>query len=249
MKIKSNRLEVIKFLDKCIKSKSVPEFLEMDLSYIDLSELNLEGSNFQGCNLMYVNFSGSNLQNSNFEDANLMNANFTNANLSNTILNGSNLMGASLQFANLQGADIRGANLKNIKIKNTNLVDLQFDYEQDDMLFENEKIEEFSISLNLKETIGLYVNYIFSSLSFFLVWRQFAGILSDHLHEGKLSAFIEPLPEFLNRTLFDVALVYQKDDLFSGVPWFIWLSMLGPFVLPTRKIFYLFWKKNKRKFK
>jgi uncharacterized protein YjbI with pentapeptide repeats len=247
MKIKSNRLEVIKFLDKCIKSKSVPEFLDMDLSYVDLSELNFEGSNFQGCNLMNVNFSGSNLQNSNFEDANLMNANFTNANMSNTMLYGSNLMGASLQFANLQGADIRDANLKNIKIKNTNLVDLQYDDDQDEILFGNQKFEEFSISFNLLEIIGLYINEIFSTLCFILVWHQFAGNLNDQLREGNLSKFIVALPEFLNATLFDVALAYQKDDIFSGVPWFIWLSMFVPFVLPTRKIFYFFWKKNKRK--
>jgi hypothetical protein len=56
---------------------------DADLSYLDLSNLNLRGINFKDSFLIYTNFANSELDDSTFEDAWVRNVDFKGASLSN----------------------------------------------------------------------------------------------------------------------------------------------------------------------
>lgn len=97
-----------------------------DLSYTDLTGVNLENAFLYGANLIDTNLQGANLENKDlrsvdFTGANLANANIAGANLRFAIMEGANLRyaimdGADMSMSDLQGAiftaaDLRGANL------------------------------------------------------------------------------------------------------------------------------------------
>jgi len=83
-----------------------PKNGQLDLSFTDMKNLNLSGSNFRQTNLYQVDLSGANLTGANLEGAILSAANLSRANL-----NLANLEGAILSAANLEGANLSGANL------------------------------------------------------------------------------------------------------------------------------------------
>lgn len=112
---------------------------KLNLSRVDLSNLDLTGMNLNnidlsyaamhGCNLYQVTLHQANLIKTNFNGASLIKADFTNAtmsgahliqaNLTGAILNQVNLVGAVLKFANLLGAELQGG---------TNLTNAYLDY-------------------------------------------------------------------------------------------------------------------------
>ena len=116
------------------------------ISTIDLTDKNLNGSNFKGANLSNVNLSRSTLVRTNFEDANLSGAeirsvnlseaNFKNANLSRAKFSSVKTVNANFMFANLSNinmtranlfrVDFRGANFTGTKLVNANLKDADF---------------------------------------------------------------------------------------------------------------------------
>ena len=124
---------------------------QADLSYTDLSGLNLvnanlewsylEGANLSGATLAYADLTSADLIGANLEHANLRSAklvcarlkgaNLTNANLREANLDDINLEGANLMVANLEGANLEHANLghadltfADLKDANINHVDL-----------------------------------------------------------------------------------------------------------------------------
>lgn len=121
-------------------------FLNEDLDYEDLSNLNLcdvnftdstikntdfqnsglidsnfidatiEGCSFENANLARVNFFGAKLKNVSFKNCNLMRAKFRNAELDNVDFSGANLRWADFIRVDLSKADFRGANIENCAI-------------------------------------------------------------------------------------------------------------------------------------
>ena len=92
----------------------------------DLSYKNLSGLDLRNANLREANFRNANLSNSNLGDANLNNADLAYADLSNSDLRKANLRKANLHeaklsSANLRDADFREANLSNADLKNADL--------------------------------------------------------------------------------------------------------------------------------
>lgn len=101
-----------------------PENEQIDLSYTNLSGLNLYGVNLAQSNLYKTNLSNANLATVNLEGAilsaaNLSGANLNFANLSGAILSAANLSGANLNYANLHRANLYLANLQNAILDNT----------------------------------------------------------------------------------------------------------------------------------
>ena len=92
------------------------ESMRADLSYKNLSGLDLINADLREANLINANFSDSNLINANLAYADLRNAdlrkaNFRKANLINADLRKAALRNADLAYADLREADLREANL------------------------------------------------------------------------------------------------------------------------------------------
>jgi len=69
-----------------LKSLAVVDLRHLYLSFIDLSKIDLRGTNFEGCHLNHGVFDGSDLTNANFRNSDLRHSSFRRANLSGTIL-------------------------------------------------------------------------------------------------------------------------------------------------------------------
>lgn len=97
---------------------------------LNLSNLNLQDVNLFGANLSHANFAGSDLSGTNLIQAQLESANFSNALLLGTFLHrarltNANLMGANLTGAEIQNADLSGANLRRAFFKNAILLNTE----------------------------------------------------------------------------------------------------------------------------
>ena len=88
----------------------------VDLSYQDLTEVNLAGSNLSGADL-----TGARLCEAELWDANLANCKLVNTNLSGAHMNSINLAGADLSHANLSNAHLDGASLEGANLTQANL--------------------------------------------------------------------------------------------------------------------------------
>jgi hypothetical protein len=86
----------------------------MNLSRLDLVEVNLSGANLSNTNLSDAKLIAANLSGANLFQANLKGANLIGANLSKTDLRKANLMGANLFQTDLNGANLMEANLHQI---------------------------------------------------------------------------------------------------------------------------------------
>lgn len=94
----------------------------INLSNVELIDMDFSGGHFLGANFNNANLSNSNLRGATFRGGNLQYINFSNAILSGADLRGTDLRYANLTKANLRGADLRGADLRNAKMDNdTNL--------------------------------------------------------------------------------------------------------------------------------
>ena len=90
---------------------------QADLSYTDLSGLNLVNANLRGANMESVDLVFANLKGANLLDANLLGAKLMVANLK-----GANLLDANLLVAKLTGAKLIGANLEHANLRSAKLV-------------------------------------------------------------------------------------------------------------------------------
>lgn len=126
----TTRLDAKAIKDSYGKGKR--DFGQQELNYLNLSKMNLSGSNFYQSQLIGVNFLGSDLSNADFGRANLTLAIFRNANLvkaylgyadlESADLRGADLSCAHLRYANLRGANLCGANLTNAQMTEEQLV-------------------------------------------------------------------------------------------------------------------------------
>ena len=90
---------------------------QADLSYTDLSGLNLANANLRGANMESVDLVFASLEGANLLDANLLGAKLMVANLK-----GANLLDANLLVAKLTGAKLIGANLEHANLRSAKLV-------------------------------------------------------------------------------------------------------------------------------
>ena len=102
-----------------------------DLSFVDLFDANLKFTNLSHANLRnadlsHVNLTRANLRNADLRNANLSSANLRYADLSHVNLTYANLMGADLRNADLSCANLMGANLSNAKLSNAILNDIAY---------------------------------------------------------------------------------------------------------------------------
>ncbi len=119
------------FIDNAVPS------LPCSMSYGDLKNAQIPGSNLAAATLLNVNLNGADLSNSsleftNFEGSTLSNAiltnsqldssNFTAANLNGANLDGARLKGANLMFSNLTKADLTGADLTKAELSAARLI-------------------------------------------------------------------------------------------------------------------------------
>ena len=89
---------------------------DVNLSHVDLSGSNLRDAYLSGADLRYSNLRGANLR-----DAYLKGANLSHANLSGADLRGSDLSYTDLSTANLSGAYLRDAYLSSADLSRANL--------------------------------------------------------------------------------------------------------------------------------
>ena len=112
---------------------SYEDLSDVDLNNLDLRLANLEGAILSyaklrnvdlGCaNLSYANLINASLRGANLSYANLSYANLINANLRGVYLRGVDLNYANLSIANLRGADLTGTDLTYINLTGANLID------------------------------------------------------------------------------------------------------------------------------
>jgi uncharacterized protein YjbI with pentapeptide repeats len=105
----------------------------LDLSRIDLCDINMSGADLRGASLIRANlsgadFRGADLRGASLSGASLIRADLSEANLIEVYLNGASLFGANLIRANLSGADLNragliGANLIEADLNGASLID------------------------------------------------------------------------------------------------------------------------------
>ena len=109
-----------------------PEVIKPDLSWADLSGLNLMWANLADVDLSWANLSGANLLLANLSKADLNKANLTKTDLTKAILDGAYLHGANLTKAylfrtSLKEADLTEADLTRAKFESAKLEDARFE--------------------------------------------------------------------------------------------------------------------------
>ena len=93
----------------------------LDLSNMDLKNVNFMLVDFSGSNLARSNLKGVNLEDSNLQGTNLKLTKLEDANLERARLKGADLKGANLVGANLAWADLKEASLINIQLRKASL--------------------------------------------------------------------------------------------------------------------------------
>jgi uncharacterized protein YjbI with pentapeptide repeats len=84
----------------------------VDLDYIDLGYLDLREINLDGARLRHANFAGANLDGANLSEADFSHSCFDNASLYNACLAHSDLTGATFIDTQCGGTDVAGATLR-----------------------------------------------------------------------------------------------------------------------------------------
>ena len=95
----------------------------VDLSGMNMSDMDLRGRNLDLAKLRGADLSGSNLERAGFVDLDLFNVNLSRARLFDAVLNGSNLSHARLQMADLNGAEINGVDFSHADLTRADLSD------------------------------------------------------------------------------------------------------------------------------
>jgi uncharacterized protein YjbI with pentapeptide repeats len=106
------------------KKANLNSLLEADLSYMNLSGIDIRGAKMCASNLKKTVFKNTVLQgavinSTNLSGANLSGANLSFVNFSGSDLRGANLKGANLYKVNFTGANLSYANFTDAKIDNT----------------------------------------------------------------------------------------------------------------------------------
>lgn len=91
------------------------ELWDMDLTGMDLSEMDFVLSSFQNTVLDGVNFEGSSVENSLFDGCSLHGVNFKNANMRTASFRGCDLVDSNIEGANLFGAVLERADLNGVR--------------------------------------------------------------------------------------------------------------------------------------
>lgn len=100
-------------------------FVEANLSSVDLGQAQLDGADFSGSTLVAINLQGANLQNSFLLGANLTGANLAGANLTSADLSGADLTNANLTGVDLTQTVLKGARLNKAALVGVNLTNAQ----------------------------------------------------------------------------------------------------------------------------
>lgn len=95
--------------------------MRADLSWEDLSWVELNGANLSWVNLHGAKLPNAKLHGADLDGAELYGADLRDADLAGADLRNANLAHADLSRANLAGADLSGANLSNTKLRGTDL--------------------------------------------------------------------------------------------------------------------------------
>ena len=93
----------------------------LDLRNVNLYRVNLRNANLRSADLRKANLRNANLRNAALRNANLRNADFRKANLINADLRKAALRNADLAYADLREADLIDANLSNTDLREANL--------------------------------------------------------------------------------------------------------------------------------
>ena len=104
------------------------ESMRADLSYKNLSGLDLKNANLYRANLRDANLRNANLSCANLSNADLSNANLRGADLRNADLMGADLRGADLSGSDLSGVDLSYANLYRTDLWHAELLGTKIDY-------------------------------------------------------------------------------------------------------------------------
>ncbi len=96
---------------------------KLNLSGMNLQEIDLRGFNLAGVNLRGATLTKANLFDANLSGAILAKANLSGANLFDAVLSGANLFDANLSGAILYGTDLREANLREANLHGADLGD------------------------------------------------------------------------------------------------------------------------------
>jgi uncharacterized protein YjbI with pentapeptide repeats len=102
------------------------ENMRADLSYENLSCLDLKNANLREADLYrafcyYTNLCGADLRNADLREANMFGANLSDATLIEANLSRAYLLDTDLSHANLRNADLRDADLRNANLRNANM--------------------------------------------------------------------------------------------------------------------------------
>lgn len=141
--LKSRLIRELGSEDKGFTSRAVKELREMgwhsdgslkncDLTYANLSKLNLSDFDFTGVTLIEANLQDSNLKNAKLISAdltqtNLMNANLENANLTNAKLIDCNLYNTVLSKAIFNNSDFLNSNLERAELIEVKIINSKFE--------------------------------------------------------------------------------------------------------------------------
>jgi uncharacterized protein YjbI with pentapeptide repeats len=127
--LSNNDLRDVDLSDTLFVNNEFPSDKRVQLSYVnlrgsDLQDLDLRGAILTGSRLEGVNLTNARLHSVDLTKANLIGANLTNVDLSKAIarevnLRNANLTNADLTNANFASANLRDANLTNVILKNT----------------------------------------------------------------------------------------------------------------------------------
>ena len=130
------------------------ESMRADLSYKNLSGLDLKNANLIEADLSNASLSNSNLRNANLRNANLNNANLREANLYGANLRDADLNNADLRDADLNNACLRYANLRKACLRYANLrkADLRESKLSEADMYEADLKEANLLGTNLKNT-------------------------------------------------------------------------------------------------
>lgn len=103
------------------KKANLNVLFESDLSYMNLSEIDMRGAKMRASNLKKTLFKNTALQGAVISSAKLIGANFSGANLSYVNFSNSDMRGVNLRCANLYKADFNNANLSYADLTNARI--------------------------------------------------------------------------------------------------------------------------------
>lgn len=97
-------------------------YVEKDLSGMNLEQGHFQGADFTGANLEGVSFAGGDFSGARFINANLKGASFEGADVGGVFFDGADLTEANLASADCSGTSFINANLSNANCHNTDLI-------------------------------------------------------------------------------------------------------------------------------